>query len=326
MSPEDEKRIAAWERGLSRDISFHCVWTNDTRSDRFKAFCEALSRLAPRVTVTYQKGDDAAPMPALDLDGRIVYHAVPEGPELAPFLEALSLDPNGPAPLSQAILSKLAQLKAPCLLKLFIAPQCPFCPKSVQDLTPLAWVNEWVKLTVVDGLLFPEMARPLKIQSAPTLVFDDRMQWTGQTPIGEILDVIASQDPSLLSATSMERLLGDGKASDLARMMRDQGTIFPVLYDLLTHEKWPIRLGAMVVMEDILEQDRMLAQECVNPLWERFSGLDAQAQGDVLYILGEVGTPEIVPYLEGIVSGPYSAETREAAEEAMETITQRHGP
>ncbi|MFO7600568.1 MAG: thioredoxin family protein [Candidatus Desulfacyla sp.] len=323
MTADEERRISDWHEGLAQEISIQCLVSNDDRTALFRGFCEQMTRLAPGVHVLYRKGDDAKQPPAILLNDRLVYHALPEGPELPPFLETLSLLGEAIPSISREIISRLDTLNAPCLLKLFIAPQCPFCPRTVRDLNPLAIANAWVRLTVVDGLLFPEMAQALNIQSAPTLVFDDRMQWTGQTSVNEILDVVLNQDPSLLSAASMENLLQEGKASMLARMMMAQGTIFPAFYDLITHEKWSVRLGAMVAMEEIIEQDRPLAAQCVGPLWERFPALDQQAQGDVVYILGEAGDRNIIRDLETVLSGPYNAETREAAREALESIAQR---
>jgi len=323
MTPNEEKLITDWHEGFSGEVSIRCLVSHDDRTSQFRAFCEHMTRLTSGVDVVYRKGDDAKQPPALLLNDRLVYHAVPQGHELMPFLEALSFMAGATPSVSREIISRLDTLDAPCLLKLFIAAQCPYCPKTVRDLIPLAMINEWVSLTVVDGLLFPEMAQALNIQSAPTLVFDDRIQWTGQTPVNEILDVVLNQDPSLISAFSMENLLQEGKASILAHMMIAKGIIFPAFYDLITHEKWSVRLGAMVVMEEIIEEDRPLAAQCVGPLLERFPALDQQAQGDVVYILGEAGNRDIIPDLETILSGPYTPETREAAQEALEAITQR---
>ncbi|MCF8128315.1 MAG: thioredoxin family protein [Deltaproteobacteria bacterium] len=214
-------------------------------------------------------------------------------------------------------------MKTPCFLKLFVASDCPFCPRMVHDLAPFPMENDLVTLTIIDGLLFPEMAEPYDIKSAPTLLLDDRLRWTGQTPLDEILDVMLNQDPSLLSPASMEALLGDGRADLVAKMMMGEGTLFPAFLDMLVHEKWPVRLGAMVAMEDIIERDKGLAAQCVEPLWERFSDLNHQVRGDVIYILGEAGTGEMIPRLEAVLGEATDAETRESATEAIETILKR---
>jgi len=320
MTPEEEKVIADRFEDLSTEISITCNVSDDDRTDMFSAFCEMLSRPSPMVVVTYRKADEAKEPPSIEINKRLIYHAIPEGPELAPFLDALSPVSGGPPPVHPDIEARLENLKSPCFLKLFIASECPFCPKMVQDLAPLTRKNELVKLTIIDGLLFPEMAEPLDIKSAPTLFLDDQMRWTGQTPLAEIADVMLNHDPVLLSAASIEGLLGDGRADLLAHMMLDRKMIFPNFYELLASEKWSVRLGAMVVMEEIIEQDRKLAGQCVEPLWEKFPHLNEQVQGDVVYILGEAGTDEIIPRLDAFLSDSFDGEIVEAVKEAIEAI------
>ncbi|OQY43186.1 MAG: hypothetical protein B6240_13020 [Desulfobacteraceae bacterium 4572_87] len=212
MTPEEEKMIADRFEDLSNPISITCHVSDDDRTDRFNAFCEQLSRPTSGVVVTYKKADEPKEPPSIEINKRLIYHAIPEGPELAPFLDAISPVSHKSKPVHPDINARLKYLKTPCFLKLFIASECPFCPKMVRDLVPLTRINELVKLTVIDGLLFPEMAEPLNIKSAPTLLLDDHMRWTGQTHLTEIVDVMLNQDPSLLSAASIEGLLGDGSA------------------------------------------------------------------------------------------------------------------
>ena len=323
MTPEEEKVIADRFEDLSNEIFITCNVSDDHRTDMFSSFCEQLSRPSPAVVVTYRKADEAKEPPSIEVNKRLIYHAIPEGLELAPFLDALSHVSDGPPPVHPDIEARLKNLKAPCFLKLFIAPECPYCPQMVVDLAPLTLINELVKLTIIDGLLFPEMAEPLDIKSAPTLLLDDRMQWTGQTPLAEIVDVMLNQDPSLISAASIEGLLEDGKAGLLAGMMVEQGMIFPNFYELLASEKWSVRLGAMVAMEEIIEQDKLLAAQCVEPLWERFPDLNKQVRGDVMYILGEAGTGYMIPRLEAFLRDSTDVETRESVKEAIETIMQK---
>jgi hypothetical protein len=323
MTPEEEKVIADRVEDLSNEISITCNVSDDHRTEMFSSFCEQLSRPSPAVVVTYRKADEAKEPPSIEINKRLIYHAIPEGPELAPFLEALTHVSDGPPPVHPDIEARLKNLKAPCFLKLFIAPECPYCPQMVMDLAPLTLINELVKLTIIDGTLFPEMAEPLDIKSAPTLLFDDRMRWTGQTPLNEILEVMLNQDPSLLSAASIEGLLRDGRADLVAQMMMAEGNIFPAFIDMLMNEKWSVRLGAMVVMEEIIELDKGLAEQCIEPLWERLPDLNKQVRGDVVYILGEAGTGDILPRLEAVLSDTTDVETMEAVKEAIETITQK---
>jgi len=81
----------------------------------------------------------------------------------------------------------------------------------------------------------------------------------------------------------------------------------------------------MVVMEEIIEQDKLLAAQCVEPLWEKFPDLNEQVRGDVMYILGEAGTGDMIPRLKTALRDSIDAETREVVKEAIETIKQKHG-
>ena len=324
MTPGDEKAISAWHGENKREISITCHVSNDERTETFKAFYGRLSQLSPNVRVNFKKLEDNEAAPSVEIHKRLIYHAIPEGPELMPFLEGLDGSSKREPIEKAAIESPLEKkLETPCFFKLFIASQCAFCPKMVKDLAPIAFSNELVRLTIIDAFMFPEMAEPFGIQSVPTLLLNESMRWTGLTPVDEIERVMVNQDPSQLSADSIENLLGAGQADLVSQMMMKKGKIFTAFIDTLVHEKWPVRLGAMVAMEEIIEHDKGLARQCVEPLWERFPDLSQQAQGDVIYILGEAGGVDMIPRLEGVLKDEADADTREAVEEAIETIAKK---
>jgi HEAT repeat protein len=104
-------------------------------------------------------------------------------------------------------------------------------------------------------------------------------------------------------------------------MMLEAEKLFPAFYDVLTHNKWPIRLGAMVVIEEIVAKNRNLAAEALSPLWDRFQGVSVQIQGDILHVLGEIGDPRSVSWLETVSSSDSDRELKEAAKEALEKIS-----
>ena len=124
-----------------------------------------------------------------------------------------------------------------------------------------------------------------------------------------------------MGAASLESILKDGQAGHLAAMMLDTHEIFPAFYDLLIHDKWPVRLGAMVVIEEIAGKDPALASAAVDPLWEQFDHVSDQIRGDILYLFGEVGDAKAVPWLQGVIAGEYDDEVIEAAREALDKIS-----
>ncbi len=177
-----------------------------------------------------------------------------------------------------------------------------------------------LQLTIIDGSLFPETLQALGIRAVPAILLDDRFRWTGSIPLEEIIKAINTRDPVSLGAASLENILKEGGAGRLAVMMLESNQLIPAFYDVLTHNKWPIRLGAMVVMEEIAETNPDLAAEALSPLWGRFHQVSAQIQGDILHVFGEIGDPRAVLWLEAVLAGKFDPEVKEAAQDAIKRI------
>jgi hypothetical protein len=283
----------------------------------FKKFCDNLSHLVPGIKIK-KGGDSPKEPPQIVIGDRLRYQTVPAALELQPFLEALAAIGSDPPKVDDSAKSRLKNDRLPATLTLFIAPQCTFCPAVVRQLIPLPLIDDKIQLVIIDGSLFPETAETHKISAVPTLLIDEQFRWTGSAPLDEIINTINTRDPMSLGAASLENILTEGQAGELAAMMLGKSTIFPAFLELLIHEKWHIRLGAMVVMEEIADKNPALAAETVGFLREKFRGLPEQVKGDVLYILGEIKDQRTVPWLEEVMKGEYNEEVKEAAKEALE--------
>jgi hypothetical protein len=315
----EEKQILKLNGQLQRDVTIGLIVSEHPHFSTFQEFCDNLGRLVPGIKIK-KDGDSPDEPPQILIGQGLRYQAIPAGHELQPFLEALiafGSDSMNSAESAQTLLKKEI---LPATLTLFIAPQCTFCPAVVRQLSPLPLLDDKIRLTIIDGTLFPEIAEPHKIQAVPTLLLDEQFRWTGSVPLKEIINTINSRDPASLGAESLENIIKEGQASHLAAMMLDGKKIFPAFYDLLIHPKWPVRLGAMVVMEEIADQNPALASEVIDFLWDRFHQLPDQIKGDILYMFGEIKDRRAVSWLEEVLGGEYDEEVKEAAKEALEKM------
>jgi len=318
MSPEEEKKIARWSRNLENDISIELTLTKDDRGDAFRNFCNHLSRIAPNVRIRTDSEDESTP-PVIRI-GNVRYQAIPSGKELEPFLGIFGGGGQSAGQLPLSVREQVSKIEIPALLKIYITPQCPFCPTVVSRLLSLATLNKSFKLTIIDGMLFPEMAKSDNIRSAPTVLLDDLYRWTGSIQVHEIVDMTLNRDPARLSTSSLRDMFEDGDAGGVAAMMISSGKIFPAFLELLVHEKWPVRLGAMVAFETIVAQNNSLAARAIPFLWERFPESEDTVKGDILYLFGISGDWRIIPNLKTVLNGHYSAEVKEAATEALQEV------
>lgn len=315
----EEKQIIRLNDQLSGDITISLLDAEHASSPKFRKFCDSITRLVPKIRISKIKPTDS-PLPQIAIGSGLRFQAVPSGLELPPFLEAIAAVESGLHNIGEADKAGLKKDGLPAFLKLFIAPQCTFCPTAVRQLTPLPMANDKIQLIIIDGTLFPEAAQSQKIRAVPTILLDEQFRWTGSVALQEIINTINTRNPASLGAASLENILKQGQAGRLAGLMLDAGQIFPAFYDLLIHPKWPVRLGAMVVMEEIAGRSRALATEVINFLWERFYSQPDQVKGDILYMFGEIRDRRAAAWLEAVLAQDHNAEVQEAAREALEKM------
>ncbi|MCP4118325.1 MAG: hypothetical protein GY737_23580 [Desulfobacteraceae bacterium] len=317
-----EEKLHAWNGNLEKETEITLITTGSGQDTPFTDFCDRLASALPNIKVT-RENDPEKTLPEIRLTGNLVYSALPLEQELEPFLEALSRV-VGPVPgLPEGIKEKLAGIDIPIRLKLYVAVHCPHCPAMVRAITPLATACDQIHLNVVDGTLFPEEASVDNVMSAPCLILDNDIRWTGSVDPAEVVDMIVNRDPALLSAASLRMILEEGKAGWIAARMMEASAIFPAFIELLLHETWSVRLGAMVVLEEMAEAMPALAARITDPLWTAFEGADIPVKGDILYALGEAGDPGIGTKIRELAPTLGNQDLKEAAAEALEAIESR---
>jgi glutaredoxin len=316
MTPAEKKQFAILNERLSKEIQIELIESDHEKSPAIREFCDKIVQMVSKVRVKKEEGDPDD-VPAIRIHKGLRYQAIPAGTEIRPFIEALQLRDTGIARLEDSAAAQLKKIDLPTHLVIYISPQCKFCPGVLRQLLPALTLNANIRLTVVDVMHFPELAEKDNIQSVPTLILEDQFRWTGTIQLNEIIDMMVNRDPSVLGPASLEMMLKEGKAGQLAEMMLDKSEIFPAFYELLMHTKWPVRLGAMVVMEEIIEKSPDLAVQTVKPLWQHFDEVDDRVKGDLVYILGQISPVETTPLLESILKGEYEEEVKEAAREAI---------
>ncbi len=311
-----QKIISEWDNKLHKPIDLTLIINNNKKSDVFKSFCDDFSKVASNINITIRK-DGNATEPYIQINNNLIFKAIPEDKLLKCFLDILTFDKDS---VSQKIIERVDSFDVPVTLNVYISAFCPFCPKVVSDVSQLAFTEKNIKIVIIDSSFFSNLAEKDKIVSAPTVVFNENFRWTGAVKPEDIAEVIGNTKPEDLSLSALKTIIEIGKASTLANLMLSAGLIFPAFYDLVTDLKWPIRLGAMVAMEEIAEKDPKLADSAIVKLWENLNSYDDSVKGDIIYMTGEAGNSDYIDKIKGIISGNYSDELKDAAVEAIESI------
>lgn len=322
MTPEDENLFRRAAGALPEAAALRLHLTPDPRSSQLEQFCNRLCALMPGLRVVREQGAEPGP-PAIVLPGGLRFVGVPTGAEAAPFSEVLTgLTPAAPP----GVLERIAAMDLPAALDLFIMPRCTYCPNAVRRLAPLATASPLIRLCVIDGAHFPELADRDRVQSAPTAVLDGRFRWSGTISLEEVAAMLITRDPADIGPVSLEMMLKEGSARRVAEMMCERNAVFPALLELMRHAQWPVRLGAMVAIEELAALSTSLGRDALERLWGRFAAEPDAVQGDILFLSGEVGGVWLQPRIRCALRQARCAETGEAAAEALEKIAARNEP
>ncbi|MBF0572490.1 MAG: thioredoxin family protein [Desulfamplus sp.] len=238
--------------------------------------------------------------------------------------------------LPEHIVSNLNLVKIPVEIKLYVANQCPHCPSVVRTLTTLAAACPNIYLKIIDGTFAADEAAEDKIMSVPCLILDGGVRLAGNIDLEQLIDIIIhtiiNNNPSSLTTSSLKTILEDGKADWIITKMLEHNTIFEGFIGLITHKTWSVRLGAMVVLEEIAQKAPELALTIAPELLKLFNEEnsseegDITTQGDILYALGEIGNPSVQDDIDKLIEHKkiINEDVLEAAHAAVESIKSRY--
>jgi len=312
ISEQAREIVTRWAPRRDRPLKIDLTATDHPNSEELRRFCHWLAGQCDRVQVSEANaGGDA--LPALSIrQGAITYRAVPAGTELEPFLEALAEEIQAPPGLR------------PAALQLHVAAACPHCPAAVRSLLPLVAAGGPLSLEVIDSEALADVATAANVKSVPTLILDGAFRFTGALPIEDIEALLTAGNPTTMDAGLLERLLEQGNAPALADQMVSSGTAAPALGRLLAAEALSVRIGAMMVVEDLLERAPLLVEQLVPGLVSQMADAPDPARGDILYIIGEAGPASLMPRIHAILETDLHPEVAEAAREALARLAKRH--
>jgi glutaredoxin len=321
ISDSDKEQIMARLKHVKAALPLKVLRTGDERSGAIEEFCNEIDQLGPGITCLVAESDTAE-IPSIELAPNIHYAGVPSANEMAPFMAILAASIAPTQPPAETI-DRLDDIRLPATVDIYVAPFCPHCPGVVLQLFPLALANSRIDLNIIDVEMFPDRAAAVNIRSVPTLVVDGVFRSVGRVEVAEVLDYLHNRRPSALGAAAMASMLKEGDASKLSRMMASENEVFPALLKVLTHSKWPVRLGAMVVLEELAALKPVLADDALDTLWARFDHVSDQIKGDILYIMGEIGGSKSFERIASIKGSRYDAEVCEAATDALQALKDR---
>jgi thioredoxin-like negative regulator of GroEL len=307
-------------------ITFHPSEAETPFTARFAEFVDAVkSELKGALEMNEQGQGNPPAKPALtlthDQEEKIHYLALPDGPEEAPFFDALTHlavgDVYGAGPLSE----KLAEVEQPAELLVFIAPTCPHCPQAVKVANQLALANPKITASIIDVQQFPELAGRFAVSSVPLTVMDNGFSFTGVVPAAKVAEHILARGSDAQRTEGFLNLIEGGRVAVAVRALCRGSGLEPFLHSWkksVTSQ----RIGLMMAAEEALEENEEALDRISTDLLPLLAADDAALRGDTADLLGRIGLPHAVDSLKALLNDP-NPDVAEIAEEAIKEIEDR---
>ncbi len=154
-----------------------------------------LAAISPRIKTKFydfvKNGDEdikynIKKIPAIAIIGKkdygIRYYGVPAGYEFATFVDDIIDVSKGTTSLSENIKKKLADIKKPVHLQVFVSPTCPYCPKAARIAHQFAIENEFIRADVIEMTEFPYLVQRYSVMSVPHVIINEDTSFVGAQP------------------------------------------------------------------------------------------------------------------------------------------------
>jgi glutaredoxin-like protein len=134
-------------------------------------------------------------IPAMAIVGKmdygIRYYGVPAGYQLPVLIDTIIDVSKGRTSLSDALKTRLAEIKKPVHLQVFVSPTCPYCPKAARIAHQFAIENENIRSDVIEMVEFPYLIQRYNIMSVPHIVINEDTSFIGVHPPEIFIEQIA---------------------------------------------------------------------------------------------------------------------------------------
>jgi hypothetical protein len=262
---------------------------------------------------------EGLPYLALSADDRPrhFYQALPAELEWNPFSELLSTLMTGKTSLSQYSHRILEKINNPLTIRVLITSSCHFCAEMVGLVNQIAAACPMISAWIIDLELYPEKFDQYRPKAAPTTILGDEVRLTGLVPEKELSSWLEKLDSRDYLADLYRNDLLEKRMADAVKRLKHRPVDISILAGLLRAEEFGIKLGAMAVMEALIEDEPLLQGIILDSLLPLLQNESDLVVGDTAYLIGLLQDDRKTNLLTNLLSHP-NPEVVEVARDGLE--------
>lgn len=120
-------------------------------------------------------------------DYGIVYYGIPSGYEFSTILNAMVMVSQQEDQLSARSMEALKHVVTPVIIKVFVTPNCPYCPNAALMAFKFAMANDYIGAYVYEASEFPHLVQRYQVMGVPKMIFNEELNAEGAIPESSFL-------------------------------------------------------------------------------------------------------------------------------------------
>jgi glutaredoxin-like protein len=198
MDDATREQVRELFTGIVNDVKAHlfleekeCLYCNDV-----KDMVEQLAELSDMITIVEHKGPldtgkakewGVEHHPAIVLHGEdeynVKFYGIPAGHEFGALVGSIIDVSTGTAPLPPDVIEDIVSIDKPINIKVFVTPQCPYCPDMTRLAHQSAILNPLISSEMIESLEFQELTAKYSVFGVPKTIINETTTIDGLSPV-----------------------------------------------------------------------------------------------------------------------------------------------
>jgi len=131
----------------------------------------------------------------LDSEGKdygIKFYGIPAGHEINSLITGIIEVSGSGEDIPSGLKERVAKIKTPVDIKVFVTLGCPHCPGAVAKAHKLALENPNINAQMIEAQTFSELSDKYNVSGVPKIVINEEHDLVGNQPIEKFLETIES--------------------------------------------------------------------------------------------------------------------------------------
>jgi alkyl hydroperoxide reductase subunit F len=203
-----KKQLQAYLEKVVQPIEIVASLDDSPKSREMEALLREIAPLSDKITLVEQYEDnERKPSFSINRPGTDVgvrFAGIPLGHEFTSLVLALLQVGGHPIKFDDAVVEQIKNLEGDFEFETFISLSCHNCPEVVQALNSMSIINPRIKVTTIDGGVFPVEVEARRIMAVPMMFLNGEHFGQGRASVEEIL-------------SKLDKNAGANKAAELSK-------------------------------------------------------------------------------------------------------------